>query len=192
MRFRLVVVTAAALVAAGCSSNGDGAPGATGTSSPSADAVAWMDKVCSASTAFVTVEKTPPKLDENDPAKLKADMSAYMAQLADAFNKTAGQLKEVGPSPVAGGDEQVTKMAETFAGIGQSFTDAKAAVDAADANDPMGGLQAAGDAIARLEQFVEPLKALEATPELREAAEVATSCQSLRTLKPSVGTTPTS
>ncbi|WP_309110439.1 hypothetical protein [Saccharothrix sp.] len=192
MRFRLVVVTAAALVAAGCSSNGDGAPGPTGTSSPSADAVAWMDKVCSASTAFVTVEKTPPKLDANDPAKLKADMSAYMAQLADAFNKTATQLKEVGPSPVAGGDEQVTKMAETFAGIGKSFTDAKAAVDAADANDPMGGLQAAGDAIARLEQFVEPLKALEATPELREAAEQATSCQSLRTLKPSVGATPTS
>ncbi|GAA0238845.1 hypothetical protein GCM10010492_42510 [Saccharothrix mutabilis subsp. mutabilis] len=191
MRFRLAVVTAAALVAAGCSSNG-GSPQATGTSSPSADAVAWMDKVCTASSSFAAVEKTPPKLDANDPAKLKADMSAYMGQLADAFNKTATQLKEVGPSPVAGGDEQVAKMAETFAGIGKSFTDAKAAVDAADANDPVGGLQAAGDAIARLDQFVEPLKALEATPELREAAEQATSCQDLRTLRPSVGSTPTS
>ncbi|MEJ2852712.1 MULTISPECIES: hypothetical protein [unclassified Saccharothrix] len=191
MRFRLVVVTAAALVAAGCSSDG-GSPESTSTSSPSADAVAWMDKVCSASASFVSVEKTPPKLDANDPAKLKADMSAYMGQLADAFNKTASQLKEVGPSPVAGGDEQVAKMAETFGGIGKSFSDAKAAVDAADANDPVGGLQAAGDAIARLDQFVEPLKALEATPELREAAEQATSCQSLRTLRPSDVPAPTS
>ncbi|MFI9810565.1 hypothetical protein [Saccharothrix variisporea] len=192
MRFRLVVVTAAALVAAGCSSGDGSSSGSTSSSSPSADAVAWMDKVCSASASFVSVEKTAPKLDGNDPAKLKADMSAYMGQLADAFNKTASQLKEVGPSPVAGGDEQVAKMAETFAGIGKSFSDAKAAVDAADANDPMGGLQAAGDAIARLDQFVEPLKALVATPELREAAEQATSCQSLRTLRPSDSISPTS
>jgi hypothetical protein len=191
MRFRLLVVTTAALVAAGCSSGG-GSPETTSSSSPSADAVAWMDKVCAASASFVSVEKSPPKLDANDPAKLKADMSAYMGQLADAFNKTASQLKEVGPSPVAGGDEQVAKMAETFAGIGKSFSDAKAAVDAADANDPVGGLQAAGDAIARLDQFVEPLKALEASPELREAALEATSCQSLRTLRPSDSISPTS
>jgi len=181
MRIRLALVAAAAL-AAGCGSGGDPAPS---TSAAPNDAVAYMDRVCTAAASFVSVPKTPPKLDANDPVKLKADMSAYMGQMADAFNQTAGKLREVGPSPVAGGDEQVSKMATTFSEIAQSFSDAKVAVEQADANDPVGGLQAAGEAIARLDQFVEPLKQLEATPELRDAAEQAGSCQALRTLRPS-------
>ncbi|WP_433267522.1 hypothetical protein ACQPZF_01715 [Actinosynnema sp. CS-041913] len=190
MRIRLAVVAAAVAVAAGCGSGGDD-PGPS-TSAAAGDPVGYMDKVCSAASSFVSVPKTPPKLDANDPAKLKADMSAYMGQLADAFNKTSTQLREVGPSPVAGGDEQVAKMATTFGDIAKSFGDAKAAVDQADANDPVGGLQAAGEAISRLDQFVEPLKQLEATPELRDAAEKAPACQSLRTLRPSESATPTS
>ncbi len=189
MRIRLAVVAAAAVVA-GCGSGGDPAP--TTSSSPSGDAVTYMDKVCSAAASFVSVPKTPPKLDANDPVKLKADMGAYMGQLADAFNQTATKLRAIGPSPVAGGDEQVSRMAATFTDIGKSFTDAKAAVEQADANDPVGGLQAAGDAIARLDEFAEPLKQLEASPELKEAAEKAESCQDLRTLRPSTSVTPTS
>ncbi|MEV0677306.1 hypothetical protein AB0I60_12385 [Actinosynnema sp. NPDC050436] len=190
MWIRLAVVAASAMLAAGCGSGDDPAP--TTSSSSSGDTVAYMDKVCSAASSFVSVSKTPPKLDANDPVKLKADMSTYMGQLADAFNQTAQKLGEVGPSPVAGGDEQVTKMAATFSDIGKSFSDAKAAVEAADANDPVGGLQAAGEVIGRLDQFAEPLKQLEATPELKEAAERAPACQKLRTSRPSEPVTPTS
>ncbi|MBW4719813.1 hypothetical protein [Saccharothrix obliqua] len=186
MKFRLAVVAASLAVVAGCGSGGDTAsPTTTSPTGTSGDPVAYMDKVCSASAAFASVPKTPPKLDANDPAKLKADMSAYMGQLSAAFDRTANQLREVGPSPVPGGDEQVGRMATTFAEIAKSFNDAKVSVDQADANDPVGGLQAAGEAIARLDQFVEPLKQLEATPELKEAAERAEACQKLRTARPS-------
>jgi hypothetical protein len=183
MRFRLALL---ALLLAGCGSGGGDTPTSSSTAtSVTGDTVAYMDKVCTAASSFVSVPKTPPKLDANDPAKLKADMGAYMGQLAEAFSTTSQKLREVGPSPVSGGDEQVSNMAGTFDEISQSFNDAKAAVESADANDPVGGLQAAGEAIARLDQFAEPLKALEASPELSEAAEQAPSCQALRTLRPS-------
>lgn len=193
MWIRLAAVAASAALVVGCGSGGDPAPTTSASSSPSGgDTVAYMDKVCSAASSFISVPKTPPKLDANDPVKLKADMGAYMGQMADAFNQTATRLREVGPSPVAGGDEQVSKMAGTFSDIAKSFADAKASVEQADANDPVGGLQAAGEAIGRLDQFAEPLKQLEATPELKEAAEKAPACQGLRTLRPSEPVTRTS
>lgn len=187
---RLLPLVAAVAVMAGCGSGGDSASPTSSSPSDSA-AVTYMDKVCTAASSFVTVPKTPPNLDANDPAKLKADMGLYMGQMAEAFTQTATRLREVGPSPVAGGDEQVESMAVTFTGIAKNFTDAKAAIDAADANDPVGGLQAAGEAITRLDDFVAPLKQLEASPELSAAAEKASACQSLRTLKPSENAAPT-
>ncbi|MGM1059698.1 hypothetical protein [Saccharothrix sp. Mg75] len=192
MRLSVLVATAA-LVVAGCSSGDGGTPSpASSSSASSADAaVAYVDKVCTAASTFVTAPKTPPQLDAGDPAKLKADMAAYMGQMADAYNRTAEALRGVGPSPVAGGDEQVGAMATTFADIAKNFSDAKAALEAADANDQTGGLQAAGEAIARLDTFVEPLKALDASPELTAAAEKARACQGLRRLTPTGSAVPT-
>ncbi|MEU5693492.1 hypothetical protein [Actinosynnema sp. NPDC020468] len=189
MRPRLAVLFAALpVVLAGCGLVGGGGSTPSATTSAKPDdsaAVTYMDKVCSAAGAFVSAPKTPPKLDQNDPVKLKADMAAYMGQMADAFTKTASALNDIGPSPVAGGDEQVDKMAATFTSIAASFADAKTKIEAADANDPTGGLQAAGEAIARMDEFTTPLKELQEQPALRTAAEKAKSCQALRTLSPS-------
>lgn len=194
MRLLPLLASAALVVAvAGCGSGGEPtAPTSTSATSDDTAVVAYMDKVCTAAASFASVPKTPPQLDANDPAKLKADMGAYMGQMADAFSQTATKLRSVGPSPVAGGDQQVEQMAATFTDIAKNFTDAKAAIEAADANDPVGGLQAAGEAITRLDDFVAPLKQLEASPELSAAAEKAASCQDLRTLRPSESATPTS
>lgn len=190
---RLLPLVAAMVVAvAGCGSGGDTTAPTTSTTPSDAAAVAYMDKVCAAAASFTTVQKTPPQLDANDPAKLKAEMGTYMGQMADAFTQTATRLREVGPSPVPGGDAQVEQMAVTFTGIAKNFSDAKAAIEAADANDPVGGLQAAGEAITRLDDFVTPLKQLEASPELSAAAEKAAACQGLRTLGPSESVVPTS
>lgn len=189
----LVAATALVAAVAGCGSGDDSTAPTSSSAAPSdAAAVAYMDKVCTAAASFATVPKTPPQLDANDPAKLKADMGAYMGQMADAFTQTATKLRDVGPSPVAGGDQQVEQMAATFTDIAKNFSDAKAAIEAADANDPVGGLQAAGEAITRLDDFVAPLKQLEASPELSAAAEKAAACQDLRTLRPSEPVTPTS
>lgn len=189
----LIAATALVVTVTGCGSGGDSTAPTTASTSPSdAAAVEYMDKVCTAAASFATVQKTPPKLDANDPAKLKAEMGTYMGQMADAFTQTATKLRGIGPSPVPGGDEQVEKMAETFTGIAKNFTDAKVAIEAADANDPVGGLQAAGEAITRLDDFVAPLKQLEASPELSDAARKAPSCQDLRTATPSEPAAPTS
>ncbi len=190
MRLSLAALLAAAALVAGCTSGGSG-PTSASPSAPTADpAVAYMDQVCSAIPGFATAVKTPPQLDATDPVKLKADMSAYMGQLADAFAKSTADLRAVGPSPVAGGDEQVKKVADAFDGAATMFADAKAKVEQADAADPSGGLQAAGEAIAKLAEFAQPLSDLETSPELLEAAEKAPKCQSIRPTA-TTGTTPT-
>lgn len=196
MGARLAAALLASALLAGCGSGDDGSTATSGSTAPSTSsndaAVAYVDKVCAAASAFVSVPKTPPRLDATDQNKLKADMAAYMGQMADAFSRTAASLREVGPSPVAGGDEQVERMAATFTDVAKTFSDARSTIEQADANDPVGGIQAASDAIARLDEFTEPLKQLESNPELAAAAQEAPSCQALRTLRPSTATTTTS
>ncbi|ONI81868.1 hypothetical protein ALI22I_37360 [Saccharothrix sp. ALI-22-I] len=188
----LVAATALVVTLAGCGSGGDSAAPTTSTVPSDAPAVVYMDKVCTAISSYTAAPKTPPPLEGSDPAKRKADMAVYMGQMADAFTQTATKLREVGPSPVPGGDEQVEKMAATFTDIAKNFSDSKAAIEAADANDPVGGLQAAGEAIKRLDEFIEPLKALETSPELTAAAESAPACQGMKTPQPSESAVPTS
>ncbi|SDH23339.1 hypothetical protein SAMN05216553_11855 [Lentzea fradiae] len=184
MRRSLVATAAAAaLVLAGCTSGGSSGTSSTPTGdAASADAVAYMDKVCGAASEFAKIEKTAPQLDASDPQKLKAEMAAYMGQLADAFTKSAEGLKNVGPSPVAGGEQAVDKMSETFTSLGTVFADAKAQVEQADANNANGGLQAAGEAIAKLSELADPLRDLEAVPELQKATQSAQKCQEMQRL----------
>jgi hypothetical protein len=184
MRLSLVAtaVVAAACALAGCTNGGNSGTSSTPTSgAASPEAVAYMDKVCGAASEFAKIEKTAPKLDA-DSAKLKAEMAAYMGQLADAFTKSAEGLKNVGPSPVAGGEEAVNKMAETFTSLGVVFTDAKTKVEQADANNATGGIQAAGEAIAKLSELADPLRDLKNNPELQKATQTAPKCQEMQRL----------
>ncbi|HUQ54321.1 hypothetical protein [Lentzea sp.] len=191
MRRSLVATAAAAAFAlAGCTTGGNSGasptPSASGAATP--EAVAYMDKVCGAASEFAKIEKTAPKLDAADSTKVKADMAAYMGQLADAFTKSAEGLKNVGPSPVAGGEEAVTKMAETFTSLGTVFADAKTKIEQADANDATGGIQAAGEAITKLTELADPLRDLKDVPELQKATQTAQKCQEMQRLN----VTPTS
>jgi hypothetical protein len=191
MRLRLVAtaVVAAACALAGCTNGGNSGTSSTPTSgAASPEAVAYMDKVCGAASEFAKIEKTAPKLDAGDSTKLKAEMAAYMGQLADAFTKSAEGLKNVGPSPVAGGEEAVNKMAETFTSLGAVFADAKTKVEQADANNATGGIQAAGEAIAKLSELADPLRDLKNNPELQKATQTAPKCQEMQRLN----VTPTS
>ncbi|MGW6449006.1 hypothetical protein [Lentzea sp. NPDC055074] len=190
MRRSLVATAAvAALALAGCTNGGNSGTSPTPTSGAAdAAAVAYMDKVCGAASEFAKIEKTAPKVDPGDPGKLKAEMAAYMGQLADAFAKSAEGLKNVGPSPVAGGEQAVTKMGETFTSLSTVFADAKVKVEQADANNATGGLQAAGEAIAKLSELADPLRDLKDVPELQKATQSAQKCQEMQRLN----VTPTS
>ena len=189
MRLRLVATAAVAACAlAGCTSGGNTGTSSTPTSgAASPEAVTYMDKVCGAASEFAKIDKTAPRID-TDPVKLKAEMAAYMGQLADAFTKSAEGLKNVGPSPVAGGEEAVNKMAETFTSLGTLFSDAKTKVEQADANNATGGIEAAGPAIAKLSELADPLRDLTANPELQKATQTAPKCQEMQRLN----VTPTS
>lgn len=193
MRLRLAALSAIAAALTGCGIGiGTGGTSTAPSTSSTADAaIGYMDKVCTAAAAFAGTPKTPPQLNTTDPAKLKADMGIYMGQMADAFNKTATELRAVGASPIPGGDEQVTKMADTFAELASTFVDAKAKVEQADAADPNGGLQAAGEAIAKLTEVTTPLKDLQANPELLTAAQKAPKCQQLTDIEPTTASAPT-
>jgi hypothetical protein len=185
MRRSLVATAAAAALAlAGCTTGGNSGtsptPSTSGAATP--EAVAYMDKVCAAASEFAKIEKTAPKLDAADSAKVKADMAAYMGQLADAFTKSAEGLGKVGPSPVAGGEAAVTKMAETFTSLGTVFADAKTKIEQADANNATGGIQAAGEAIAKLSELADPLRDLKDVPELQKATQTAPKCQEMQRL----------
>ena len=181
MRLRLVALLVAPFLLVGCGSGGGSSTSTSSSATQSADpAVAYADKICAAVTDFASAAKTPPSLDPSDPAKLKSAMSAYMGQLSDAFAKSAASLRQIGPSPVPGGDEQVAKMAQTFDDAAKLFAEAKTKVEQADAADPTGGLQAAGEAIAKLAEFTVPLKDLQASPELLKASEKAPKCQAIR------------
>lgn len=182
MRLRLVVTAVAALALAGCTSGNSGNGSPTSSSASNDAAVQYMDKVCGAASEFAKIKKDAPKLDAGDPAKLKADMAAYMGQLASAFTKSAEEMRKVGPSPIQGGEEAVNKMADTFTALSTTFTEAKTKVEQADANDPSGGIQAAGEAITKLSALADPLKELEAMPELEKAALTAPKCQEMRSL----------
>jgi len=192
MRLRLAALFAIAAALTGCGVGAGGNSTAPSTSSTADAAIGYMDKVCTAAAAFASTPKTPPQLNTTDPAKLKADMGVYMGQMADAFNKTATELRAVGASPIPEGDEQVTKMADTFAELSRTFAEAKAKVEQADAADPNGGLQAAGEAIAKLTEVSTPLKDLQAHPELLTAAQKAPKCQQLTDLEPTTAAAPTS
>ncbi|GLZ32959.1 hypothetical protein Lesp02_51470 [Lentzea sp. NBRC 105346] len=187
MRHVWIAAVAAAVVLAGCTSGNGGNTSPTSSANDAA-AVQYMDKVCAAASEFAKLEKSAPKLDSGDPAKLKADMAAYMGQLSAAFTKSAEELRKVGPSPIAGGEAAVNKMADAFTTLAATFTEAKTKIEQADANDASGGLQAAGEAIAKLSQLADPLKDLEAVPELEKAATSAPKCQEMRNL----GVAPTS
>lgn len=190
MRRSLVATAAvAALALAGCTNGGNSGTSPTPTSdAANPQAVAYMDKVCGAASEFAKIEKTAPKLDAGDSAKLKAEMAAYMGQLADAFAKSAEGLKNVGPSPVEGGEQAVTKMSEAFTSLSTVFADAKVKVEQADANNATGGLQAAGEAIAKLAELADPLRDLKDVPELQKATQSAQKCQEMQRLN----VTPTS
>ncbi|ACU34254.1 hypothetical protein [Actinosynnema mirum] len=197
MRARLVTAVAAsalsACLLAGCTGQDSEPTPTTSSTSTSASpeqlAADYLDKVCSATSAFATVQKTPPGADVTDPGKRKELMAVYMGQFGEAFTRSATELRAVGESPVAGGDQVVEKMAATFSEMATVFTDAKSAVEQADANDQYGGLAPARDALAKLADFSVPLKEVESTPELAAAARKAPKCQALRTATPSPSAT---
>ena len=173
-RFGCTILSAFALLAAGC---GDGAP--------SADAVAWTDDVCDALTGFTLAATSQPQVDRSDPAAAVRSVDYYLASTSDALQQSIRALDGVGPSPVEGGDEYVGRLEAALVHIRTSFEAARMQLVSVDTSSPevlATALPAAMAPLGELRNLPSPTDGLGANGELRTASERAPSCRELRSV----------
>jgi hypothetical protein len=182
----IVLVLATLLVAVtGCTTTVPGMASPAGSMpATTADPVKWVDGVCGALLPFVQTAGTPPQLGSAaDPAGLARGISDYLGQSARAADSAIGGMTRVGPSPVAGGDDVVTRLAQTLTTFKTSFQNVKAQVDAVDISDRKAVVAELPKAVAPLQDLAnlpDPTVDLQASPELDQASQHAPNCQQVR------------
>lgn len=99
MRHTVIALLASLLALTACSSGDSSTP--TSATPNEADVVAWMDKVCGAVDGTVKAMSDEPRIDMNDPAKLKTGLSDWLGTKIAAVDKSISDLKalENGPHP---------------------------------------------------------------------------------------------
>jgi hypothetical protein len=179
----LPVLAALLMGMAGCTSTvpGAAAPAGQSPAASTADPVHWVDGVCGALLPFVKTAGTPPQLNgATDPTALAKGISDYLGQGASAADSAITGMAGVGPSPVAGGDDVITRLTQTLTTFRASFQDAKAQVDAVDTSNPQTLRTELPKAVAPLQQLAsmpDPTVDLQTSPELERASAQAPNCQ---------------
>jgi hypothetical protein len=169
-----------ALLATGC-----GATEQVGGAAPETNqaAVAWTDEVCGALAGFIEVVTDRPEVDRADPVAAVRNISGYLGSTTEQLQRTLGALDTVGPSPVDGGDEYVSRLKDALGGILAGFDAARtqlATVDTSSRDALAAAVPAAVAPLQRLEGIPDPTEGLGADEELRTAAEQAPNCRRLR------------
>ncbi|HYH29207.1 MAG TPA: hypothetical protein VD903_02385 [Pseudonocardia sp.] len=170
-RFTCTVVALAAL-AAGC-----------GDAAASEDAVAWTNQVCTALSGFTRAASTGPRVDSADPVATVQGVRDYLRATSEELQRSLTALDAVGPSPVAGGDQYVTRLEEALRGIHTGFESARTQLRTVDTADPQALATAFPAAVAPLQELrdlPDPTEGLGEGDELRVAAEQAAACRELR------------
>lgn len=186
----LLAVLAAALLGAGCTTAVPGTAGANGAATTAAaepadarqDAVGWVDDVCDALLPFIEAAAMPQLDTTGDPATLVEGFGEYLDKAGSSADSAISGMADVGPSPVAGGDEIVTRLTETLTIFRTSFQDAKAKLDAVDTTDPQSlatELPAAIAPLQKLADLPDPTAGLQASAELDAASKQAPNCQQI-------------
>jgi hypothetical protein len=172
-RLACTLLPALALLVTGCAAGG-----------PDPRAVAWTDDVCGALTGFTLAVTREPVVDGSDAAAAVRGLSGYIASASDALQQSIGALGEVGPSPVAGGDEYVARLREALSHIRTSFDAAGsqlATVDTTNRAELATALPAAMAPLQELRNMPSPAEGLTATDDLSAASAEAPNCQAMRT-----------
>lgn len=195
----VAVALGALLLGAGCSTAPPGATTASASSTAAAggsaapagaasgDAVAWTNNVCGALTTFTKVASKPPQLDNSSVQASVQSLSTYLGQVTAALDSTITDLKGVGPSPAAGGDEAVAKLSAALTQYRTAFQKAKTNLDQSHPMDSE-SLQTALAPIQDIKNLPNPADGLQASPELESAALQAPNCRSFMT-PPTTATT---
>lgn len=185
LRRRLaVVVVAAGLAVAGCTStarNGPGTPASPSVvSSPSptrapATPGSWAKSMCQAlGLAFIQLG-TPPEPDFDNPAATRQAYIDFLGRAANVTQQAIDQLAFLGPPPVPNGEQVFDRVRTHLTQLHNNFDDAVTQLKAAKP-DALAGigptLGAAGNAIGLI-------GVLTSDPQLRAAFDQAPECRSL-------------
>jgi hypothetical protein len=187
MRHTLPAVTAAVLLAvAGCS-GGTATPGpaaVTTAAVPDSPPVRWIDAVCGSLLPLGPAMQAVPRVDRANAAATLQGLSGFFSVLVDAFDQATGKLKAVGPSPIRGGDEIVTRLSDALTSSRATVADARTAIDKVDVRDPAALAAELPAALAPLQQLStlpDPTAGLRSNPELDSAAAQAPNCKAFST-----------
>jgi hypothetical protein len=181
----LAVLAVASAVGACGGSPGSGTAATTAatttTTATSDPAVAWVDKVCVEISELTEVQTTPPSGVQGDSAqKLKA-LDEYLAANIGALDQTVKDLRNVGPSPVAGGDQALNGLVNGLESLKKSYQETRAKFATVDLNNQQAAEAAVVEAFGSLGQGIEDMsaafRAIEANPALQEAGRKAPNCQ---------------
>lgn len=179
-----VVALALVLAATGCSNTVSGSPGDAQSPSGSTDAnTAWADKFCGALLNLATASKqAPPDMSSGDLTKVKTGLSTFLSTMSTGVSKTVDELKNIGPSPVKGGDDVAKAAITGFGTMKKSYDDAKTQLDQlnpADAAAFSEGLGKVTQTMSGAAGAANPMKELGDNPELSKAGETAPNCKKL-------------
>jgi alpha-D-ribose 1-methylphosphonate 5-triphosphate synthase subunit PhnG len=185
-RLVAAVLLGGLLSVGGCATAVAGVPQADPAPQPTqgrgADPVAWVDKVCGAVLTFTTPVLAQPNFAGADLPGIKQRLSDYLAAAETGLQQSRDQLGQVGPAPVAGGDDTVTRATAGLEKLQSDISAAKAKVDAANPADVPAFQAALADTQTSLSQVTAPdvLGDLRTSPRLSKAVDTAPACAQLQ------------
>lgn len=186
-------LSAVVVATSGCTAVVDGAaepePGPAPTQGPGSDPVRWTSQLCAAVLSFATPAGAAPDLSmAPDLIAVKLGLAAYMENVVLGVGQSRSQLQQLRAAPFPEGDATARSTAAALATVEQNMIAAKAAIDAADPNDPQAFLATFAQVEATIAGIVvpDPLGGLSAVPRLRHAAERAAECRQVATFAAAV------
>jgi hypothetical protein len=200
------VLTALLPIAAACSGSDSttdtSTTGAATTTEASAgtssdENVQWVDKVCGEIVGLTEAQTTaPPDLQDPDPAKTLQAFDVYISSNIDAVEDTIAGLKDVGPSPIDGGDEALTALVTGLEALKTGYETTKSKFASVDGSDPAAAQAAILEAFAGLsaggEEFGKAFEEVGENPAIEAAGNEAPNCQKLEDVGSEPTTTTTS
>ncbi|HEY3262067.1 MAG TPA: hypothetical protein VGJ95_17705 [Pseudonocardiaceae bacterium] len=167
----------------------------TSGSATSGDAsVAWVDKVCGEMLKVTETQITPPpNLSSSDPAQALKAFDQYVNANINVVDQTITNLRNVGPSPIAGADQALTQLVNGLESVKKGYQATRDAFAKVNPNDPQAAQAAMMQALSGLsqggEELSRALNSIDSNPAIKEAGKKAPNCQKLDTGSSSTTTT---
>lgn len=185
-----VAVVAVALPVVACGDDGGSSTPTSATATvtvssapaPSPDEVAWVDRLCGEIIELVGSQSTnPPDLQNPDTAQAVRGLDAYIGQNVGVIDQTITDLRGLGDSPVAGGDEALGALVDGLEALRTGYQATKDKLATVNENDPAAAQSAISDAMTGLStsgtEFGQALESIDETGAIQNAGTQAPNCQ---------------